>query len=147
NSGVSGYSTDQELLWYENEGIKYDTDLVILQLAGNDVGDNTQQLVSNIYYKPKFVLENGKLVLTNNPVPKTGSGGRFIYSLSQHSALAYFLVQRYFDLGSLYRKTKVQADYVNSPVTSISAEKEDFKLTIALLDELRKTVESRKEKF
>ena len=26
NAGVSGYSTDQELLWYENEGIKYETD-------------------------------------------------------------------------------------------------------------------------
>ena len=42
NAGVSGYSTDQELLWYRNEGIKYETDLVILVLAGNDVGDNEQ---------------------------------------------------------------------------------------------------------
>ena len=42
NAGVSGYSTDQELLWYRNEGIKYETDLVILVIAGNDVGDNDQ---------------------------------------------------------------------------------------------------------
>src|ERR1044071_4049271 len=64
NAGVSGYSTDQELLWYQNEGIKYETDLVVLVLAGNDVGDNDQRLVSSIYYKPKFVLEKGQLVPT-----------------------------------------------------------------------------------
>lgn len=147
NAGVSGYSTDQELLWYENEGIKYDTDLVILQLAGNDVGDNTQQLVSNIYYKPQFALENGQLVLTDNPVPKTSPRGRFIYSLSQHSSLAYFLVQRYFEFGAAYRKSKDQPEHVNSPATSDVAEREDFKLTIALLDQIRKTAESRKAKF
>src|SRR6185369_1239155 len=127
NAGVSGYSTDQELLWYQNEGTKYETNLVILQLAGNDVGDNTQELVSNIYYKPKFALENGKLVLTNNPVPKTSPRGRFIYSISQHSSLAYFLVQRYFDFSALYRKGAVQPAKVNSPATNTNAEKEDFK--------------------
>jgi lysophospholipase L1-like esterase len=147
NAGVSGYSTDQELLWYKNEGIKYDTDLVILQLAGNDVGDNTQELVSNVYYKPKFALENGQLVLTNNPVPKTSPRGRFVYSLSQHSSLAYFLVQRYFDLSALYRKSNAHAEQANSPAKNISSEKQDFKLTIALLDEIRKIAESRKAKF
>src|SRR5262245_37981594 len=50
NAGVSGYSTDQELLWYRREGIKYQTDLIILELAGNDVGDNERELVSTIYY-------------------------------------------------------------------------------------------------
>ena len=147
NAGVSGYSTDQELLWYQNEGTKYETNLVIVQLAGNDVGDNTQELVSNIYYKPKFELENGKLVLTNNPVPKTSPRGRFIYSISQHSSLAYFLVQRYFDFSALYRKSAVHPEKVNSPASNTSAEKEDFKLTIALLDEIRKTAESRNAKF
>lgn len=147
NAGVSGYSTDQELLWYKNEGIKYDTDLVILQLAGNDVGDNTQELVSNVYYKPKFALENGQLVLTNNPVPKTSPRGRFVYSLSQHSSLAYFLVQRYFDLSALYRKSNSHPGQANSPAKNISSEKEDFKLTIALLDEIKKIAESRKAKF
>jgi lysophospholipase L1-like esterase len=98
NAGVSGYSTDQELLWYRNEGVKYETDLVILVIAGNDVGDNDRQLVNTIYYKPKFVIEEGQLIPTGYPVPKRSLQGRLIYSLSQRSALAYFLVQRYFDL-------------------------------------------------
>src|SRR5215207_4356877 len=147
NAGVSGYSTDQELLWYRNEGIKYETDLVIVVLAGNDVGDNDRQLVNTIYYKPKFVLEEGKLVLTGSPVPKTSPQGKFIYSLSQRSAFAFFLVQRYFDLISLYGKTKVSSAQASSPVPDVNAEREPFKLTIALVDEIRNIAESRKAKF
>ena len=147
NAGVSGYSTDQELLWYRNEGIKYETDLVILVFAGNDVGDNDRQLVSTIYYKPKFVIEEGQLVPIGYPVPTTSPQGRFIYSLSQRSALTYFLVQRYFDLLSLYTKIKVNSDHASSPVSGISTESEPFKLTIALIDEMRNIAESRKAKF
>jgi lysophospholipase L1-like esterase len=147
NAGVSGYSTDQELLWYRNEGIKYETDLVILVLAGNDVGDNDRQLVSTIYYKPKFVIEEGQLVPIGYPVPKTSAQGRFTYSLSQRSALAYFLVQRYFDLLSLYNEIKVNSDHANSPVAGVSAKSEPFKLTIALIDEMRNIAELRKAKF
>jgi hypothetical protein len=147
NAGVSGYSTDQELLWYRNEGIKYETDLVILVFAGNDLGDNDRQLVNTIYYKPKFVIEEGQLVPMGYPVPKTSPQGKFIYSLSQRSALSYFLVQRYFDALASYRKVKVNSDQTNSPVSSIDAKSEPFKLTIALIDEMRNIAESRKAKF
>lgn len=147
NAGVSGYSTDQELLWYRNEGIKYDTDLVILEVAGNDVGDNDQQLVSTVYYKPRFVLEDGQLVLKGYPVPKTSPQGKLIYSLSQRSALAYFLVQRYFDVVSVYRKAKVNSDHAGSLVAGPSAKTEPFKLTVALINEMRKLAESRNAKF
>jgi lysophospholipase L1-like esterase len=147
NAGVSGYSTDQELLWYRNEGIKYETELVVLVLAGNDVGDNDRQLVSTIYYKPKFVIEEGQLVPIGYPVPKTSPQGKFIYSLSQRSALSYFLVQRYFDALSLYSKMKVDSDPSNSPVSGANVEREPFKLTIALIDEMRNIAESRNAKF
>jgi lysophospholipase L1-like esterase len=147
NAGVSGYSTDQELLWYKSEGTKYETDLVILVLAGIDVGDNDQQLVNTIYYKPKFVIEEGELVPTGYPVPKTSLQGKIIYSLSQRSALAYFLVQRYFDLLSVYGKIKVNSDHANSPAAGTSAKSEPFKLTIALIDEMKKIAELRKAKF
>lgn len=147
NAGVSGYSTDQELLWYRSEGIKYETNLVILVVAGNDVGDNEQELVSTIYYKPRFILEDGQLVLTGEPVPQTSPRGKFVYSLSQRSALAYFLVQRYFDLLSLYSKLKVNSDHVSSPASGTNAEAEPFKLTIALIDEIRNIAESKNAKF
>jgi lysophospholipase L1-like esterase len=147
DAGVSGYSTDQELLWYQNEGIKYETDLVILELAGNDVGDNERQLVSTIYYKPKFVLEDGHLIPTGYPVPKTSPQGKLIYSLSQRSALAYFVVQRYFELRSLYSKSKAHAVQANLPEPDTHAERADFELTIALLREIRGIAESKEAKF
>lgn len=147
NAGVSGYSTDQELLWYKNEGIKYETDLVILVLAGNDVGDNERELVNTIYHKPKFVMDNGQLVLTGYPVPKTNLQGRFIYSLSQRSALAFFLVQRYFDVLSLYNKIKVNSNHATVPASDTRAERKSFEVTIALIDEIRTIAESRKSKF
>jgi hypothetical protein len=142
-----GYSTDQELLWYRSEGIKYETDLVILVLAGNDVGDNDRQLVSTIYYKPKFDLEEGQLVLKGSPVPKTSPRGRYVYALSQRSAVAYFLVQRYFDLLTLYNRSKVTSDQQESPTSGTNAEAEPFKLTIALIDEMRNIAESGNAKF
>jgi lysophospholipase L1-like esterase len=147
NAGVSGYSTDQELLWYSNEGIKYETDLVILVIAGNDVGDNDRQLVNTIYYKPKFVIEEGQLVLKGYPVPETSAQGKFVYFLSQRSALAYFLVQRYFDLLSFYARIKVNSVHANSPASDITVDGEPFKLTIALIDEIRNLAESRNAKF
>ncbi len=147
NAGVSGYSTDQELLWYRNEGIKYETDLVIVEMAGNDIGDNDRQLVSTIYYKPRFVIEAGQLVPVGYPVPKTSLQGKFIYTVSQRSALAYFLIQRYFDLLAGYEKVKVNSAQTTSAGTVVSAKSEPFKLTIALLDEIRNIAESRKAKF
>lgn len=147
NAGVSGYSTDQELLWYRNEGIKYETDLVILVLAGNDVGDNDRQLVNNIYYKPRFVIEEGQLVSIGYPVPKTSPQGRFTYSLSQRSALAYFLVQRYFDIRSFYGNLRVKAGNANAPESSTSSDHHALELTIALLDEIKATAESKKSGF
>jgi lysophospholipase L1-like esterase len=147
NAGVSGYSTDQELLWFRSEGVKYDPDLVILVFTGNDIGDNNQQLVSTIYYKPQFVREEGHLILKGYPVPKTSPQGRFIYSVSQRSALAYFLVRRYFDLSSIYHHVKVKSDNPNSSGSGISSTGEPFGLTIALLDEIKNITESMGAKF
>ena len=147
NAGVSGYSTDQELLWYRNEGIKYETDLVLLVFSGNDMGDNDRQIVNTIYYKPKFVIEEGQLVPIGYPVPKTNPQGRFIYSLSQRSALAYFLVQRYFDLRSYYGNLGVNAVNADASESSTPADDHAFDLTIALLDEIKVIAESKKAGF
>ena len=148
NAGVSGYSTDQELLWYQNEGINYEVDLVLVVLAGNDVGDNDRLLVNTIYYKPKFVIKDGQLVSTGHPVPKTSPQGRFIYSLSQRTALAYFLIQRYFDFVSLYARFKgADRPQASSLVASLPAEREPFELTVALIDEMKNIAESKGANF
>lgn len=147
NAGVSGYSTDQELLWFRNEGVKYDPDLVILVLAGNDIGDNYRNIVYTIYYKPRFVLEGDLLTLEGYPVPKASSRARTIYFLSQRSALAHFLVQRYFDLLSIYNDSRANAVKDGSQFSESDSTRAPFKVTIALLDEMRKLAESKRVKF
>lgn len=73
NGGTGGYSTDQELLFFQSEGKKYDPDLVILLFSDNDPWYNTQPKYSR-GYKPLFKLENGEMILTNVPVPRPDTG-------------------------------------------------------------------------
>ncbi len=74
NSGTGGYSTDQELLFYQSEGRKYDPDLVVLMFYENDVWFNSRSK----YWsgsKPVFKDVNGRLALSNVPVPPPGAAG------------------------------------------------------------------------
>ncbi|MFQ5599053.1 MAG: SGNH/GDSL hydrolase family protein [Candidatus Krumholzibacteriia bacterium] len=69
NASVSGYSTDQEYLWYQLEGRKYSPDLVLLLLHANDVPGNSVPRLYG-YGKPRFLIVGGELQLTNVPVPE-----------------------------------------------------------------------------
>jgi len=74
NMGTGGYSTDQELLRFEQEGVKYHPDIVVLMVYSNDIWYNAQ----NIYWigpKPMFIIEDDELRLTNVPVPLPSEGG------------------------------------------------------------------------
>lgn len=69
NAGTGGYSTDQELLFFQTEGKKYNPDLVIVLYCDNDAAMNIQP-----YYrtwsrgqKPLFELIDGKLSLKSTP--------------------------------------------------------------------------------
>ncbi len=77
NTGVSGYSTDQELLFFQEEGKKYKPELTILMFCENDITYNNQPKDWGMNYKPLFKLKDGQLVLTNVPVPMPD---RFIYT-------------------------------------------------------------------
>jgi len=72
NAGTGGYSTDQELLWFTTEGVKYNPDLVVLLFVWNDILFNTVDRYSR-GYKPLFRIEDGTLELTNVPVPPPAS--------------------------------------------------------------------------
>ena len=70
NAGTGGYSTDQELLLFQQEGERYRPDLTILLFYDNDVWFNNQPKYWR-GYKPLFQLgDAGALRLTNVPVPK-----------------------------------------------------------------------------
>jgi lysophospholipase L1-like esterase len=67
--GAAGYSTDQELIWLETEGLRYEPNLVVLLFYANDIWYNAQP----DYWrgsKPFFVGRDGSLALSNVPVPE-----------------------------------------------------------------------------
>ena len=68
NLGTSGYGVDQELLFLEYEGFRYRPDLVIAYVAHYS---NQRHMYTERFgkQKPRFVLKNGGLTLTNSPVP------------------------------------------------------------------------------
>lgn len=67
--GTGGYSTDQELLWYESEGARYSPDLVVVLFCINDVWYNAQGSYPR-GAKPLFRVAGDSLVLTGVPVPR-----------------------------------------------------------------------------
>jgi len=91
NLGVSGYSTDQELLLYEDEGRKYKADLAVIVVAFNDFEGNMLTTQSHVYGKPAFVLQtNGDLAIINQPVVQTSLIKRTAVRLASYS---YVLTQ------------------------------------------------------
>jgi hypothetical protein len=64
NGGTSGYSTDQEYLFFEKEGSRYGAGTVVLMFFSNDLQGNT-----TTKKKPWFELEGGRLALRGSPVP------------------------------------------------------------------------------
>lgn len=66
NLGVGGYGHDQILLKLKEEGIKYNPDMVMLLFMDCDMRRNI--LTFRDYSKPRYVLKNNSLTLTNVPV-------------------------------------------------------------------------------
>ena len=70
-AGVGGWGTDQELLWFRTEGIKYNPDLVLVAFfPPNDFMNNSRALEGRNYgrvLKPFFDLRDGHLVVDNFP--------------------------------------------------------------------------------
>lgn len=90
NFGVSGYATDQELLLFNELGKPLKPDVVILVVASNDFSDNIRSTVNVYYQKPVFLIEEGRLVLSNRPVPTPNI---FIEKISSLARQSYILTQ------------------------------------------------------
>jgi hypothetical protein len=71
NAGVRGYGTDQSLLFLQDEGLRYQPDLVLYKWTGNDPRDNaTVHRPFRKYGKPWFDLDgDDNPVLRGVPVP------------------------------------------------------------------------------
>jgi SGNH hydrolase-like domain, acetyltransferase AlgX/GDSL-like Lipase/Acylhydrolase len=69
NGATTGYSTDQEELFYETEGVRYHPGIVLLFFYYNDVIYNDSQWYYGGVPKPVFVFRDGALQVWKRPVP------------------------------------------------------------------------------
>ncbi len=77
NASVSGYGTDQELLYLKLRGRRFEPDVILLPVHQNDVAGN---LLASRYWhnKPFFERDaDGELVLRNQSVPAPDAKQRF----------------------------------------------------------------------
>lgn len=99
NGGVNGFGTDNELMFFREEGRKYQPDIVVLGIyLANDVYNNSLELETSLggnSHKPYFSLDqDGQLVLHNYPVE--GTDNLFIKAgtfLKKHFQLPRFIAQ------------------------------------------------------
>ena len=69
NAGTHGWSTDQEYLFWREQGVRYRPDHVVLLFYYNDLAGNVRA-----DGKPWFAVEDGGLSLHNSPVPRPPDG-------------------------------------------------------------------------
>lgn len=114
NAGVSAYSTDQEMLYFETEGYKYEPDLTILMYYENDLHQNMMPFVSE--RKPYIVLENDSLIVKGIPVPKEKEPTNKNENWGYHDE-----VKLYGNNPSLMLKTKIWL-FFNSELYKLTAQ-------------------------
>jgi acetyltransferase AlgX (SGNH hydrolase-like protein) len=68
NGGTAAYSTDQEYLFYRQEGARYSPNVVVLFFYFNDVLFNSLPFHFGTP-KPRLMDQGGRLVVQNEPVP------------------------------------------------------------------------------
>lgn len=69
NIGQDGYGVDQAYLWYMRDGIKLNHDVHILAFITNDFSRMNSDKFCD-WCKPLLKVINGKLIVTNVPVPR-----------------------------------------------------------------------------
>jgi hypothetical protein len=143
NAGVSGFGTDQELLFLRERGLRWRPDVVLLLFHPNDVADNNADSRYG-YPKPRFVLGANGLELTNVAVPRLSWRRRLERRLLQGSYLYNRANGAWSGLGR--HTAAARAAFVPSAAAEAGEEPEgapaDFAVTAALLGELARLVQA-----
>ena len=146
NAGVQGYGTDQELIFLQNEGLKYHPDLVVLNFCTeNDFYDNSnpKSFYDNTYPKPYFKIENGQLVKHDENL-KLNPFQKLLFTLTEKSILFSKILSilriNNIEFGSkLYRGNLITPNKHEVPINT--------DLTYRLIQEIRKKSEQNNAAF
>lgn len=98
NASVIGYGTDQQLLYFERQGVRHSPDVTVVALNAYDLRDNLSTRVRSGYAKPRFALTSDGLTLTNVPVPGDALVDRIQQGL-QHRSHLYRLLRSKWRVG------------------------------------------------
>lgn len=162
NAGVSGWGTDNALLFFQNEGWKYRPDLVLLAFCTvNDVWENTRELVgTNPFWpdKPYFTLVDDRLVLVHFPLPETSLRRRLLVYLAGSLALDSALFRRASAIPQVMSLLLIPPPnplVPGGPVDTVLVYRKDYpevwqqawRITFDLIRRLRKDVEKRGARF
>lgn len=144
NAGVSGYGTDQQLLWLERRGIAFQPDVVLLAFHEGDVKDNNLQSRYG-YWKSGFVLEDGRLSLVGVPVERASARERFDRFLFYNTWLFHRLNILPRILRATLAERRDEKDPEPSAVRSTPEKPDptrDYRVTARLLERLHAAVEA-----
>lgn len=90
NAGVSGWSPDQEYLWFRDEGVRYRPAIVVLAYCL--LNDTKGMRLSQIYGLNKPFLTSTNLEFANIPVPKPEATGRMMVSTLTEKELNHVIL-------------------------------------------------------
>ncbi len=115
NAGISSFGTEEELVFLENEGIKYHPDIVILGFYANDPSDSA---ASNL-----FNVKNGALTVNSTYyVP----GPRIAYTLNQFALFRWLSEHSYLysfttkNITALIAHIRANPDQPSPAATAVS---------------------------
>lgn len=123
NLGVGGYGTDQSFLRLLRDGVKYNPKIVVHGFFTNDFSN----IVSNYQYdvyKPLFQASEGKLTLTNVPVPVSKNMEKSYPKIKEHTYKGFQRLMRSWS--QLYVLYKNKIGTLKSKLFSKPAEKIDY---------------------
>ena len=134
NTGISGFGTAEELIYLENEGIKYKPDAVVLGFFGNDFDDNVRTELfritgGNLVVTNKIYIPGIKILDIINAVP-------LLRWLSENSYFYSFAMNTVWDAVKQARLGSAEQARETEFTVSTSIDKYKIELEVALLKRL-----------
>jgi lysophospholipase L1-like esterase len=129
NAGVSGFSTAEELVFLENEGVKYRPDVVLLGFFANDFEDNLKSGLFELDAQGKLVARKSEHlpgVAIQNAIYSV-PGTRWLSENSYFYSLLFNRVWDYFKARLAAKASTDAARTTNRPVQEAA----DFEYAIA----------------
>ena len=162
NFGVIGYGLDQAYLRYEEQGVHYHSDIVLIGFMSENIYRHVnvfrpfyQSATGQPLSKPRFAMQGNSLILHPNPIQELAQYKELLSNPSEVlpglGARDFYFQHRYqsgpFDFSPLVRLLKVlQYGLITSPMIAVvknglyDESSEAYRVTTKLLDRFYRSV-------